>query len=58
MRKSISYGIRYVILFMIAIFGVAIIAVAISPYRVPDIPVDECAKYLGKTFCDLLYGST
>ncbi len=44
-------------LFMLAIFGMAIIIVILSPYRVPEIPVEECAIYLGETFCDLLYSA-
>jgi hypothetical protein len=52
MRESILFA----ILFGILIFGVAIIKVYISPYEVPDIPVEDCAKYLGNTFCEVLYG--
>jgi hypothetical protein len=55
MRESV-FGTLFIILFGIVILAISIIVVIISPYQVPEVPVEECAKHLGKTFCDLLYG--
>jgi hypothetical protein len=50
-------SILFVILFMTMIFGVAIIGVYTSQYNAGVIPVEECARYLGHSFCDFFYDS-
>lgn len=45
MRESLLFA----ILLGIVIFAVSIITVILSPYQVPNVPLEECAKYLGKT---------
>jgi len=53
-----SFYIRYVILFIIAIIGIGIFAVYASQHNAGVIPIEECARYLGNTFCDFLYNAT